>query len=125
MFSIEGIIVKGMGEGKMFMSMPHYKNEIKKKLGFEAYPGTLNIKTKFNTKMLVKTKPILLEGFSSGEKVFGGAKCYSSSIYNINGAIIVPDFTKHEKDIVEFIAPVHIKTELNLNNGDKIKIDVQ
>ena len=29
---ISGIIVKGLGEGAVFMSMPHYKNEIKKKL---------------------------------------------------------------------------------------------
>ena len=27
---ISGIIVKGLGEGAVFMSMPHYKQEIKK-----------------------------------------------------------------------------------------------
>ena len=41
---LSGIVVKGLGEGSFFMSMGHYKKEIKKKLGFNAYEGTLNIK---------------------------------------------------------------------------------
>ena len=45
---LKGTIIKGLGEGAYFMSMGHYKKEIKKKLGFDAYPGTLNIKIKKN-----------------------------------------------------------------------------
>ena len=41
---MEGIVTSGLGEGYFFMSMEHYKKEIKEKLGFEAYPGTLNLK---------------------------------------------------------------------------------
>lgn len=119
-----GTIVRGLGEGTFFMSMEHYKKEIKKKLGFDAYPGTLNLKVgKNQINSLKKINPIKIVGFKSGNKTFGGANCYKAKIKNINGSIIVPDLTKH-KDVIEFIAPVHLKSELKLKEGDKIKIEL-
>ena len=41
---IEGNIASGLGEGALFLSMPHYRNGIKKKLGFRPFEGTLNIR---------------------------------------------------------------------------------
>ena len=120
--TLSGTIVKGLGEGAFFMSMPHYKNEIKKKLGFGAYPGTLNAKVTekiFNS--LKNSLPVKIIGFKKGRKTFGGANCRKAKIKSINGAIIMPDINKH-KDILEFIAPVHIKSALKLKNGDKINI---
>ncbi|HLC61008.1 MAG TPA: DUF120 domain-containing protein [Candidatus Nanoarchaeia archaeon] len=122
--NISGMIVKGLGEGAVFMSMPHYKNEIKKKLGFDAYPGTLNVKvTKLQFDSLKNNIPIKINGFKKDGKIFGGANCHKSKIKNINGAIIMPDINKH-KDIIEFIAPVHIKSKLKLADGDKVKIEL-
>ena len=122
--TVEGIIVKGLGEGAFFMSMPHYKKEIKKKLGFDAYHGTLNIKItekKFNS--LKNNLSIKINGFKKDNKEFGGAGRKEAKIKNINGAIIMPDTNKH-KDILEFIAPVHIKSTLKVKDGDKIKIEL-
>ncbi len=122
--SIKGTIVRGLGEGAYFMSMQHYQKEIKSKLGFKAYPGTLNIKvTKRQTDSLKKLNPIKIEEFKSGNKTFGGINCYMAKIKNINGSIIVPDLTKH-KNIIEFIAPVHLKSELKIKDGDKIKVEL-
>ena len=121
---INGVVSIGLGEGAYFMSMPHYKNEIKKKLGFDAYPGTLNLKvTKKQFDSVKNNAPIEIEGYKSGNKIFGNAGCYKAKIKNVSGAIIIPDLTKH-KNIIEFIAPVHLKTELRLKNGDKIKINL-
>jgi len=121
---ISGIIVKGLGEGAVFMSMPHYKQEIKKNLGFEAYPGTLNVKVaKQQFDSLKNYLPINIKGFKKGGKTFGSANCRKAKIKNISGAIIMPDINKHE-DIMEFIAPVHLKSELKLADGDKIKIEL-
>ena len=97
---LKGTIIKGLGEGAYFMSMPHYKKEIKKKLGFDAYPGTLNIKIKKIHNNVIK------------------------KIKDINGAIIIPDINKHKSDIVEFIAPIHIKSKFKIRNGCKIKIEL-
>ncbi len=123
---IGGAIVQGLGEGAFFLSMPHYQKEIRKKLGFNAYPGTLNLKVQVsNLKLLKNIDPIKIEGFKHENKTFGGADCYKAIIENINGAIIIPIINKHKKNIMEFIAPIHIKSELNLKNGDKIKFELK
>jgi len=122
--SLTGSAVRGLGEGTFFMSMQHYQKEVKKKLGFNAYPGTLNLKVeKSELDSLKKMTPIKIDGCKSGNKTFGGASCYRARIRNINGAIILPDLTKH-KNIIEFIAPVHLKSELKLNDGDKVKVEL-
>lgn len=119
-----GTIVRGLGEGTYFMSMGHYKKEIKKKLGLDAYPGTLNLKVGKNKANLLKNASLIkIDGFKSGNKIFGGASCYKAKIKNIDGFIIVPDFTRH-KDVIEFIAPLHLKSELKLRDGDKIEIEL-
>lgn len=106
------------------MSMEHYRNEIKKKLGFNAYPGTLNLKViKNQSDLLKKIVPIKIDGYKSGNKMFWGANCYKAKIKNVSGSIIVPDLTRH-KDVIEFIAPVHLKSELKLKDNDKIKVEL-
>ena len=122
--AVYGTVSIGLGEGAYFMSMPHYKNEIKKKLGFEAYPGTLNLKvSRTRLNLLKKTNPIKIDGIKKNNMVFGGADCYRAKIKNINGSIIIPHLTKH-KHVIEFIAPVHLKSELKLKHRDKIKIEL-
>ena len=119
----EGILVSGLGEGAYFLSMEHYKGEIKKKLGFEAYPGTLNIKIEGSSISLNKLVPVRLSGFRSGNKEFGGASCYHGKILDIAGAVIIPDVNKHGEDIVEFIAPVFLRSKLK--DGDAVKLIVK
>ena len=122
---VQGAVVRGLGEGTYFMSMQHYRNEIKKKLGFNAYPGTLNLKlTKEQFNSLKKQLPIKIEGYKSKNKTFGAVNCCKARIKDINGAIIIPESTKH-KNIIEFIAPVHIKSTLNLKDYDKVEIHLK
>ena len=119
-----GTIIRGLGEGAYFMSMQHYQKEIRKKLGFKAYPGTLNLKVSKNQiNLLKKIKPIKIEGFKINNKSFGGADCYRAKIKNVDGSIIIPHLTKH-KDVIEFIAHVHLKSELKLKERDKIKVEL-
>jgi len=123
-FVLEGIVARGLGEGAYFMSIPHYQKEIKKKLGFKAYPGTLNLKAaKKQLNLLKNVEPIKINGCKAGNKTLGGADCYKSSINDINGSLIIPDLTKH-KGIIEFIAPIHLKSELKIKDGDKVTIKI-
>ena len=124
--SIEGIVAEGKGEGARFVSMQHYDQAFFDKLGFRAYPGTLNVKTKIPVSLdLKKLKSIRISGFKAKEKTYGGVDCYPAKISGINGAVIVPEFTGHGKEIIEFIAPVHLRTKLKLKNNDKVRIDLE
>ena len=65
----EGHIITGMGEGAYYMSLKGYKQQFKEKLGYEPYPGTLNIKLNSSLyveakKEMLKYPSINIEGFS-------------------------------------------------------------
>ncbi len=120
---LSGIVTKGLGEGAIFISMPHYKNEIREKLDFDPFPGTLNIKTGKSHINALKSLPVVrINGFEKDGKKFGGADCHRIMIENTQGAIISPDLTRHEKEIVEIIAPIHLRSKLKISDGDKIKV---
>jgi len=128
----EGHIITGMGEGAYYMSLDGYKKQFKEKLGYEPYPGTLNIK--LNSMLFVEAKKEMLkypsiniEGFSDQSRTFGWVKCYPASINdskNINSSILILERTHYDDSIIELIAPFSIKEQFALKNGDYVKLKV-
>ncbi|MFQ5887892.1 MAG: DUF120 domain-containing protein, partial [Candidatus Hydrothermarchaeales archaeon] len=45
-YIIQGILTSSMGEGRYYMEREGYKKQFKAKLGFDPYPGTLNLHLK-------------------------------------------------------------------------------
>jgi riboflavin kinase len=125
-------IITGMGEGAYYMSLDGYKKQFKEKLGYEPYPGTLNIK--LNSMLFVEAKKEMLkypsiniEGFSDQSRTFGWVKCYPASINdskNINSSILILERTHYDDSIIELIAPFSIKEQFSLKNGDYVKLKV-
>ena len=128
----EGHIITGMGEGAYYMSLNGYKKQFKEKLGYEPYPGTLNIK--LNSMLFVEAKKemlkypaIKIEGFSDQSRTFGWVKCYPAYINdsrNINSSILILERTHYDDSIIELIAPFSIKEQFSLKNGDYVKLKV-
>lgn len=128
----EGHIITGMGEGAYYMSLKGYKQQFKEKLGYEPYPGTLNIK--LNSMLFVEAKKemlkypaIKIEGFSDQSRTFGWVKCYPAYINdsrNINSSILILERTHYDDSIIELIAPFSIKEQFSLKNGDYVKLKV-
>ncbi|HEU4482819.1 MAG TPA: DUF120 domain-containing protein [Nitrososphaeraceae archaeon] len=128
----EGHIITGMGEGAYYMSLNGYKKQFKEKLGYEPYPGTLNIK--LNSLLFIEAKKemlkypsIYIEGFSDQSRTFGWVKCYPAYIndsMNINSSILILERTHYDDSIIEIIAPFSIKEQFSLKNGDYIKLKV-
>lgn len=128
----EGQIITGMGEGAYYMSLNGYKKQFKEKLGYEPYPGTLNIK--LNSMLYVEAKKEMLkypsidiEGFSDQSRTFGWVKCYPAYIndsVNINSSILILERTHYDDSIIEIIAPFSIKEQFSLKNGDYVKLKV-
>ncbi len=124
-----GIVVKGLGEGSYYMSLNGYRVQFISRLGFDPYPGTLNVML---DKMYVEAKqevtkypPIMIEGFSDGKRTYGGVKCYRAKMNDtIDGAILIPERTHHDDSILEFIAPVKVIDVLGIKHGDRVSIKV-
>ncbi len=125
----QGIITKGMGEGAYYISLEGYRKQFIEKLGFDPYPGTLNIKVSNDyiyVKNLLKSyqNNIFIEGFSDGKRTYGWVKCYKAIINNIEGALLILERTHHDASILEAIAPVKILDNANLDYGSTITIKV-
>jgi len=122
---IIGEVISGLGEGAYYVRQ--YAPLIKEYLGFEPYPGTLNIKIIFPKTIfdaLCNVKPILIPGFVRNGRTFGDVRAYKVKINGIEGAIVIPSRTIHPPKIAEIIAPVYLRKELNLEDGSRIKLKV-
>lgn len=121
---LEGIVSFGFGEGKYYVSQKPYLKQFKELLGFKPFFGTLNVavdEEKFSG-FLLNSKPVFIEGFSARERDFGSLKAFKIKIFNLPAAIIIPERTRHEKNIAEIIAPACLKKKFGLKQGSRVKI---
>lgn len=124
---LSGTILSGLGEGKYYMSLPEYKKQIKEKIGFEPYEGTLNIllsqiQIAKKAYLLKNLEPNIIKGFRKKSRTFGDIFLYPCLIEKRKCALIVPIRTHHPSKIIEIIAPFDIKRVFKKKNGDNIKI---
>ncbi|HET7389720.1 MAG TPA: DUF120 domain-containing protein [Nitrososphaeraceae archaeon] len=129
----EGIVVSGMGEGAYYMALEGYRKQFKEKLGFEPYPGTLNVKLVDQVFMnarrdIGKYPSVFIDGFSDDTRTYGWVKCYKAEINKgeiNNAAALVLERTHYDDSMLELIAPISLKESIGIQNGDKISVKVQ
>ena len=123
----EGEVVSGLFQGAYYISKEGYQRQIIHKLGFEAFPGTLNVKIKeeeYNKRQKLERGPsIRLEGFKDEERAFGTARVYPCIINDEEeGAMIVAERSSHDYSVMEIISPQYLRRKMELADGDKIKV---
>jgi len=122
---ITGKIISGTHKGSYFMSLEVYKEEFRKKLKFEPFPGTLNLKiSPENTGNISNMQDKM--GVIKGTGNYGDVKFLPAQLNGIvNGAILFPVKTEHSPEILEFVAKDNLRITLKLADGDEatLKID--
>ncbi|MGI0024685.1 MAG: DUF120 domain-containing protein [Nitrososphaera sp.] len=131
----EGSVASGMGEGAYYMSLEGYRRQFREKLGYEPYPGTLNIRLVEQIYMNARRElgmhqpAAFIDGFSDGTRTYGWVKCYRARINDgsvvDDAAVLVLERSHYDDSMLEVIAPVPIKQKAGLRNGDRIKVRVQ
>ena len=127
---IKGKIASGKGKGAYFISQKQYKKQFKEQLGDFPFHGTLNItvQTDETRSLLNKIKGVTINGFQTEKKKFGNVKCIKGTIKKEqetqNIIIIIPEKSGYT-DTLEIIAPINLRKELKLNNGDNVEIIVR
>ncbi|OFV67445.1 riboflavin kinase [Methanosarcinales archaeon] len=123
-----GTVMTGLGEGQYYIAQDGYMKQFSEKLGFQPFPGTLNLNlTKESTtlrKKLDNRKGIPISGFKAENRTFGGGRCFLGEIKGIKSAVIIPDRTHYPEDIVEILAPVNLRKSLSVKDGDEIRMKV-
>ena len=120
----EGTVFSGSGQGRRFVLLPWVWRQIQDKLGFTAYPGTLNIRLTQDSaekrQLLDNAEGMVVEpeaGYCRGvlfRAQIGGLEC----------AVILPKIPKYPSDVLEVIAPVCLREKLNLADGGKVVVEV-
>jgi riboflavin kinase len=118
---VTGKVVTGLGEGQYYISLEGYRSQFIQKLGFDPYPGTLNIKLK-EPFAHPNIGYIKIDGFKDLNRTFGGCRCYPIKINEIRAAIIRPDRSSYPENLVEIIAPVNLRKTLSLKDGDEVEV---
>ena len=121
---LEGRVFSGGGIGSFFINLSWVRSQIKEKLGFNPYPGTLNLQLLPGTdvkELRDTTKGIKIkssEGFHEG-------RCFKALIMEkLWGAVVVPDVPKYPHDLLEIMAPVNLRETLGLKDGVDIEVIV-
>ena len=128
--TLEGTVFTGLGEGAYYIAKEYYRKQFIEKLGFDPYPGTLNLKltTEYDLKTRTELEAypaIEIQGFKNEDRTFGLVKCYPATIGNkVKGALISALRSHYDISVVEIIAPVCLRKHLNLKDGHKVKVEV-
>lgn len=127
-YILSGFVTTGLGEGRYYMSLSHYQKQFFEKLGYYPFPGTLNLRlhpTSLEIRKKLETKKWqVITGFTSENRTFGNARCLPCQIEEIPCAIVVPGRTHYPDDIIEIISAVELRKELNLNDKDRVIVEV-
>ena len=128
--TLEGTVFTGLGEGAYYVTKEHYRQQIVEKLGFEPYPGTLNLKLTsdydIKTRMELDAYPAIeVIGFKNEDRTFGLVKCYPAIIGGtVKGALITALRSHYDASVLEIIAPFCLRKQLGLRDGNKVKVEV-
>ncbi|MGB9987149.1 DUF120 domain-containing protein [Salarchaeum japonicum] len=132
--SLAGTVTGGMGEGRHYINLPGYKRQFADKLGYEPFPGTLNVALSAQSQReraaMESLDGIPIDSWEDEERTYGSATCYSGVLEADSGTyepvhVIVPDRTHHDEDQIELIAPDRLRDELDLDDGDDVVVHVE
>jgi riboflavin kinase len=129
--TIEGRLFTGLREGAYYMRQRGYRRQFIEKLGFDPYPGTLNLK--LETKHDIEARRSLqfypfieIKGFSTKTRDFGSVKCYKAIINDeIEGAVVITSRTHYDETTLEVISPINLRKHFKLEDGDIVRVEIQ
>jgi len=127
--TLEGTVFTGIGEGAYYVTKDKYRKQFIEKLGYDPYPGTLNVKLTSDYDIKARHEleaypAIEIQGFQNENRTYGPVKCYPIIINNkAKGAILFAMRTHYDDSVVEIIAPNFLRQQLKLKDGYKVKIE--
>lgn len=129
---LTGTLTDGSGDGQHFISLNGYQRQFRERLGYEPFPGTLNIELDRQSACRDEIETldgIPIDEWETEDRTYGAATCYAVSLRAESNShdpahILVPERTHHDSSIAEIIAPVALRDALSLETGDEVKLYV-
>jgi len=122
---LEGSLESGLGEGSYYMSQAKYVSQFEQKLGFRPFAGTLNhgVSEEKLAGFLSQLEEIAIKGFRTGQRSFGSIRAFPVLVEKKYGAaIIFPERSSHESNVIEVICRENLRKKLKLKEGSSVKL---
>lgn len=128
--TFRGALFTGLNEGGYYISLKGYAANFYRALGFEPFPGTLNLRLTNEAmteqrRRLDLMKGIEVPGFSDGKRSYGPVKCFKAKVGGKHpGAVLVIDRTHYDSSVLEVISQLNLRKTLGLSDGDECSVTV-
>lgn len=133
--SVTGRVTSGLGDGATFVSLPGYVEQFLDRLGYEPYPGTLNVDLDPEPgddwqDARDRLVPIRIDGWEADGQSFGPARCYPVVLAVGDRTYapaheVVPERSDHDPNQLEVLAPDRLRDALALEDGDRVTVSVR
>ena len=122
---VSGTVASGKGDGSRFTELDWVKKQFVEKIGFEPFPGTLNVLLKDATNRDIlevnKERTVAIE--PPDKSYCKGIALRTTISSAVIGAIIVPEVPGYNLDLLEIVAPMNLRGRLHLKDGDTITLE--
>ena len=127
MISLHAVVTSGLGQGTYFVGLEWVRAAIQELIGFDPYPGTLNLRlvdvTMLRAWREVRETPALLLTPPPPERC--GARLIPVVVApGIPAAVVVPDVTRYGDDVLELGAAIHVRSRLGLRDDDRVTVHI-
>ena len=117
-----------MGAGAFFVGLDWFRDAVKRVVGFDPYPGTLNVCLADGEELhrwrAIRDEVAVPVAPPESEEC-GGRLVPILLGDGIRAAIVVPDVTRYGEELLEVIAPVHLRTRLGLGDADVLTLTIE
>lgn len=129
-YEFRGVVFTGIGKGAYYVGHPEYKRRILEKLGYDPYPGTLNLRLTSpaeieRRKQLRNGRGIRIEEFRSAGETFSGLNCFDGELDGTRVTLVIVKITHYDDSVMELISPFYLRGKLGLRDGDSVTLRVR
>lgn len=120
-----GTVVSGAGEGARFVGLDWFRSAVRRAVGFDPYPGTLNVRL-LDGEAVGRWRAIVdravLAVVAPAPGGCGGRLVAVLVDDRVPAAVVIPDITRYGDELLEVIAPDHLRTRLGFRDGDAVSL---
>ena len=125
--TLTGKIVGGVKQGAFFTQLDWFQAQCRDQLGFEPYPGTLNLEISIDDVPIVEKLESEAEiEFIPPDSEFCSGKAFPVVVEGIPAAVVIPaaEVRVHGKNIIEVVAGQRLKDALKVGDGDLVELRI-
>jgi riboflavin kinase, archaea type len=121
---LKGKVVRGLGESGKFLAIDWVDKQLKEKLGFSPFPGTLNVVLD-DASVQIMLKEKSTERLVHQSDGFCDAILFKVLVNDkYKCGVVIPLVPGYDERLLEIVAPVHLKEALSVDDGDEVALDL-